>query len=228
MLARMPSERTCNSDKWYSGTSSSARARSVTSAWIPMRNHKSSPVLGCRATVRPRKSRRFRNISPDFFRFGSRPVNAAPVSLAIRRSISMAGSMSQPWLRKRQFTPRISFLMYPVMVSNSSDTAIKGKSEPLGFAIVTQNLHSPTAALSAFFTRTSCTAMETILSMSVAWRLKLPPLAAEVVESLTKSEISDAKDLLETCVWKASSSSKRPNSASVPRSRDACETCLCP
>mmetsp|Transcript_6358 Transcript_6358/g.19766 ORF Transcript_6358/g.19766 Transcript_6358/m.19766 type:complete len:243 (-) Transcript_6358:189-917(-) len=192
MPERMPSASTCNSERWSVGTSSSAS--SVTSAWMPIRNQRSSPVRECLATVRPRRSRRLRKSSPVFLRFGNSDVNGAPVSLAIRRSMSSAGFMSQPWLRKRQFTPRISLLLKPVIVSNSSETAISGKSKPLGFAMVTQNLQDFTAARMACFTKTSLTTTDTILSISEHWRLQwCESIGSDVVEPVfDTNDTSDA------------------------------------
>mmetsp|Transcript_36793 Transcript_36793/g.98538 ORF Transcript_36793/g.98538 Transcript_36793/m.98538 type:complete len:282 (+) Transcript_36793:43-888(+) len=94
MLARMPSATSCSSARWSLGKSSSAM--SVTSAWMPTRNHSSSLVTGSTATLRPRRSNKFRKSSPDFFRFGSTAVNGAPVWLEMRRLARSAGSMSQP------------------------------------------------------------------------------------------------------------------------------------
>mmetsp|Transcript_69711 Transcript_69711/g.192775 ORF Transcript_69711/g.192775 Transcript_69711/m.192775 type:complete len:271 (-) Transcript_69711:85-897(-) len=67
-LARIESATICKSSMWSSGISSSAS--SVTSACMPIKNQRSSPVCGFRAMLRPLKSKRFRKSSPDFFRLG--------------------------------------------------------------------------------------------------------------------------------------------------------------
>mmetsp|Transcript_124422 Transcript_124422/g.387377 ORF Transcript_124422/g.387377 Transcript_124422/m.387377 type:complete len:205 (-) Transcript_124422:1216-1830(-) len=140
---------------WSSGISSSAS--SVTSACIPIKNQRSSPVFGLRAMLSPRRSRRFRNISPDFFRLGMTAVYGTPVTLETRSRARSPGSISHPWLRNRQLTPRISLRWNPVMDMNSSDTAMSGQSGPLGSAMVTMNLQSATAALMLLTTATSFT-----------------------------------------------------------------------
>mmetsp|Transcript_106694 Transcript_106694/g.286958 ORF Transcript_106694/g.286958 Transcript_106694/m.286958 type:complete len:201 (-) Transcript_106694:356-958(-) len=98
-----------SSAKWSSGIALSVRP--VTSACMPMRYHNSSSVSRCLAMVRPRRSSRLMNISPDFFRLGNSAVNVEPLSLANLRPIKSIGEMGHPWLRNRQFTPRISLLL---------------------------------------------------------------------------------------------------------------------
>mmetsp|Transcript_96482 Transcript_96482/g.241989 ORF Transcript_96482/g.241989 Transcript_96482/m.241989 type:complete len:210 (+) Transcript_96482:253-882(+) len=156
----------CILAKWLSGTSSSAK--SVTSAWIPTRNHKSSPVFGCLATVRPRRSSKFKKSSPVFLRFGRTAVKGAPVSAERRKFTRSSGSTSQPLLRKRQFTPSASVRVKPVMVSKASDTAIRGQSFARGSAMVTQKSQLAARSFMPFLTRTSLTSW----SISVTLRRK--------------------------------------------------------
>mmetsp|Transcript_33271 Transcript_33271/g.84189 ORF Transcript_33271/g.84189 Transcript_33271/m.84189 type:complete len:301 (+) Transcript_33271:143-1045(+) len=165
MPMRIPSAIRCRPCMWSKGTSSSAR--SVTSACMPMRNQMSSPVRLSFATLRPRTSKRLRKSSPDFFRFGMTAVYGAPVRLDSRNAMRSAGSMSQPWFRNRQLTPRISFLWKPVRFSNSSETAMRGQSFARGSAMVTTNLHSATAASMLCLMRTSVTTAVKSLSMLV-------------------------------------------------------------
>mmetsp|Transcript_54794 Transcript_54794/g.163115 ORF Transcript_54794/g.163115 Transcript_54794/m.163115 type:complete len:214 (+) Transcript_54794:273-914(+) len=157
-FSRIVSATSCKSNMWSSGISSSDS--SVTSACIPIRNHRCSPVCGLRAMLSPRRSRRFMNSSPDFFLLGMTAVYGTPVALETLSLARSEGSMSQPWLRKRQFTPRISLRWNLVMLTNSSETAMRGQSGPLGSAMVTMNLQSATAALMLLNTATSFTTEE--------------------------------------------------------------------
>mmetsp|Transcript_118267 Transcript_118267/g.235564 ORF Transcript_118267/g.235564 Transcript_118267/m.235564 type:complete len:208 (+) Transcript_118267:155-778(+) len=89
----------------------SSISASVTSTCMPTRNHKSSPVVGLLATVKPRMSRRLRNSSPDLRRFSSIAVKGAPLTQAARRFARSTGSKEHPAFRNRQFFPRTSELM---------------------------------------------------------------------------------------------------------------------
>mmetsp|Transcript_72415 Transcript_72415/g.155028 ORF Transcript_72415/g.155028 Transcript_72415/m.155028 type:complete len:204 (+) Transcript_72415:210-821(+) len=108
--SRRRSASSWSSWRWPSGDKF-AKAMPVTSAWMPIKYQSSSPVSGSSATVRPRRSRRFRNISPDFRRLFRIPTKASPVVQAALRAAISAGSSSLPsLLRKRQFMPMISAL----------------------------------------------------------------------------------------------------------------------
>mmetsp|Transcript_90313 Transcript_90313/g.292299 ORF Transcript_90313/g.292299 Transcript_90313/m.292299 type:complete len:203 (-) Transcript_90313:595-1203(-) len=105
-LRRMLRATSFSSDRWLSGMSLAAMC--VTSAWMPTRNQRSWPDFVFLATVSPRRSRRFRNCSPDFRRLQRTAVNGAPVSTASLRPATYSSLSSPGQLRKRQFTPRIS------------------------------------------------------------------------------------------------------------------------
>mmetsp|Transcript_90654 Transcript_90654/g.293452 ORF Transcript_90654/g.293452 Transcript_90654/m.293452 type:complete len:232 (-) Transcript_90654:152-847(-) len=166
-FARMPFAISCISET--ESSSAPGMPTLVTSAWMPTRNQSSSPVHGLRATVSPRRSRRFRNRSPDLRRFWSTAVKGAPVAHATRRRTRSAGSNVQPTFRKRQFLPKTSPWEKPVMVSNFCETAIRGMSGLLGSAMVTQNWTSSTAARSASLIVLSPTTLDAMTSISEHW-----------------------------------------------------------
>mmetsp|Transcript_21487 Transcript_21487/g.62209 ORF Transcript_21487/g.62209 Transcript_21487/m.62209 type:complete len:255 (-) Transcript_21487:247-1011(-) len=98
----------CRAGRWSCGISASFR--SVTSAWMPTQNQRSSLVRGSVATTRPRRSMRLRKSSPVFLRFTMTRVKGSPVSVAYLRSERSSSSRKQLRLSTRQFLPTISFL----------------------------------------------------------------------------------------------------------------------
>mmetsp|Transcript_76962 Transcript_76962/g.220447 ORF Transcript_76962/g.220447 Transcript_76962/m.220447 type:complete len:280 (+) Transcript_76962:318-1157(+) len=172
----------------------------VTSACMPMRNHKSSPVRGFCATVKPRRSIKLKKRSPLFRRFVRIAVKLAPVTHADRRSARSPGSAMQPWLRKRQFLPITSDLEYPVIVWNFSDTAMSGKSASLGSAMLTQNWQSETAELIALRIRLSSTILEAMASISAHWWVRNSAEDSSSKECVV--DTPDRPDSFDTCAKK--------------------------
>mmetsp|Transcript_34863 Transcript_34863/g.91177 ORF Transcript_34863/g.91177 Transcript_34863/m.91177 type:complete len:224 (-) Transcript_34863:73-744(-) len=150
-----------------------ASASSVTSEWMPIKNHRGSPVRRLVATVSPWRSSRLRKSSPDLRWLVRTPVHELPVRHASLRCTIVSRSFGQPSLRILQLLPNISTRLWPVIASNFSDTAISGMSRCRGFATVTQKFLLDTAAvIMAWWMLLSSATRHARESISRHWRLK--------------------------------------------------------